>query len=83
MLTLLVDNHERRHYPIPAADAISVVRLVIGIRGLHSAISFRLTPYVSKSAHQRQNGLRKNARPGRKDVPQGLKSVCENQDLRF
>ena len=29
------------------------------------------------------NGLRKNSGPGRKDVPQGLKRVCENQDFRI
>jgi HTH-type transcriptional regulator/antitoxin HigA len=29
LLTLLVDNYERTHYPVPAADAISVVRFLI------------------------------------------------------
>ena len=28
LLTLLVDNYERRHYPVPAPDAISVVRFL-------------------------------------------------------
>ena len=34
LLTLLIENYERRHYPIPAADAISVVRFLIEHQGL-------------------------------------------------
>ena len=34
LLTLLVDNYERTHFPIPAADAISVVRFLIEKQGL-------------------------------------------------
>jgi HTH-type transcriptional regulator/antitoxin HigA len=34
LLTLLVENYERRHYPVPAADAISVVRFLIEHQGL-------------------------------------------------
>jgi HTH-type transcriptional regulator / antitoxin HigA len=34
LLTLLIDNYERRRYPIPAADAISVVRFLIEHQGL-------------------------------------------------
>ena len=34
LLTLLVDNYERRHYPVPAAGAISVVRFLIEHQGL-------------------------------------------------
>jgi HTH-type transcriptional regulator/antitoxin HigA len=34
LLTLLVENYERRHYPIPAADAISAVRFLIEHQGL-------------------------------------------------
>jgi len=34
LLTLLIDNYERRHYPVPAADAISVVRFLIEHQGL-------------------------------------------------
>lgn len=29
LLTLLIDKYERRHFPFPAADAISVVRFLI------------------------------------------------------
>src|ERR1700674_6071464 len=29
LLTLLVDRYEQEHYPIPAADPVSVVRLLI------------------------------------------------------
>jgi HTH-type transcriptional regulator / antitoxin HigA len=29
LLTLLIDNYEGKHYPVPTADAISVVRLLI------------------------------------------------------
>jgi HTH-type transcriptional regulator/antitoxin HigA len=34
LLTLLVDNYERRHYPVPAADGISVVRFLLEHHGL-------------------------------------------------
>ena len=34
LLTLLVDNYERTHYPVPAADAISVVRFLLEHQGL-------------------------------------------------
>lgn len=34
LLTLLVDNYERGHYPVPAADASSVVRFLIEEQGL-------------------------------------------------
>ena len=34
LLTLLVDNYERNRYPVPAADAISVVRFLIEKQGL-------------------------------------------------
>jgi HTH-type transcriptional regulator/antitoxin HigA len=34
LLTLLVERYEREHYPIPAADPISVVRFLIEQQGL-------------------------------------------------
>jgi HTH-type transcriptional regulator / antitoxin HigA len=34
LLTLLIEQYEREHYPIPAADAISVVRFLIEQQGL-------------------------------------------------
>lgn len=34
LLTLLIDNYERTHFPLPAPDAISVVRLLIEKQGL-------------------------------------------------
>jgi HTH-type transcriptional regulator / antitoxin HigA len=34
LLTLLVERYEEAHYPIPAADAVSVVRLLIEKQGL-------------------------------------------------
>lgn len=34
LLTLLIDNYERTHFPLPAADAISVVRFLIQKQGL-------------------------------------------------
>ena len=34
LLTLLLDNYERRHFPVPAADAISVVRFLIEHQGI-------------------------------------------------
>ena len=34
LLTLLVERYEEAHYPIPAADAVSVVRLLIERQGL-------------------------------------------------
>ena len=34
LLTLLVDQYEQAHYSIPAADAVSVVRLLIERQGL-------------------------------------------------
>jgi HTH-type transcriptional regulator / antitoxin HigA len=34
LLTLLVERYEETHYPIPAADAVSVVRLLIERQGL-------------------------------------------------
>jgi HTH-type transcriptional regulator / antitoxin HigA len=34
LLTLLVERYEEAHYPIPSADAVSVVRLLIERRGL-------------------------------------------------
>jgi HTH-type transcriptional regulator/antitoxin HigA len=29
LLTLLIENYERQYYPIPAADAVSVIRFLI------------------------------------------------------
>src|SRR5579863_6302968 len=29
LLTLLIESYEKTHYPLPAADAVSVVRLLI------------------------------------------------------
>jgi HTH-type transcriptional regulator/antitoxin HigA len=34
LLTLLVERYEREHYPIPAADPVSLVRLLIDKQGL-------------------------------------------------
>jgi HTH-type transcriptional regulator/antitoxin HigA len=34
LLTLLVDRYEQAHYPVPVADAISVVRFLIERHGL-------------------------------------------------
>ena len=34
LLTLLVERYEQEHYPIPAADAVSVVRFLVEQRGL-------------------------------------------------
>jgi HTH-type transcriptional regulator/antitoxin HigA len=34
LLTLLIDNYERAHFPVPEADAISVVRFLIQKQGL-------------------------------------------------
>jgi HTH-type transcriptional regulator / antitoxin HigA len=34
LLTLLVERYEQAHYPIPAADAVSVVRFLIDRQGL-------------------------------------------------
>jgi HTH-type transcriptional regulator / antitoxin HigA len=34
LLTLLVDRYEQEHYPVPAADAVSVVRFLIERQGL-------------------------------------------------
>lgn len=34
LLTLLVENYEREHFPIPAAGPVAVVRLLIEHRGL-------------------------------------------------
>lgn len=34
LLTLLVERYEQEHYPIPAADPVSVVRLLIEKQGL-------------------------------------------------
>ena len=34
LLTLLVERYEREHYPIPAADPVSVVRFLIDKQGL-------------------------------------------------
>lgn len=34
LLTLLIDNYERTHFPVPTADAISVVRFLIEKQGL-------------------------------------------------
>jgi HTH-type transcriptional regulator/antitoxin HigA len=34
LLTLLVERYEREHYPIPAADPVSVVRFLIEQQGL-------------------------------------------------
>lgn len=34
LLTLLVESYEREHYPIPSADPVSVVRLLIEQQGL-------------------------------------------------
>jgi HTH-type transcriptional regulator/antitoxin HigA len=34
LLTLLVERYEETHYTIPAADAVSVVRLLIERQGL-------------------------------------------------
>jgi HTH-type transcriptional regulator/antitoxin HigA len=34
LLTLLIERYEQEHYPIPAADAISVVRFLIEQQGL-------------------------------------------------
>ena len=34
LLTLLVERYEREHYPIPSADPVSVVRLLIEQQGL-------------------------------------------------
>jgi len=34
LLTLLIESYERAHYPIPASDPISVVRLLLEHQGL-------------------------------------------------
>ena len=34
LLTLLVERYEQEHYPIPAADPVSVVRFLMEQRGL-------------------------------------------------
>jgi HTH-type transcriptional regulator/antitoxin HigA len=34
LLTLLIDRYEQTHYPVPAADAVSVLRFLIERRGL-------------------------------------------------
>jgi len=34
LLTLLVERYEQEHYPIPAADAVSVVKFLIERQGL-------------------------------------------------
>jgi HTH-type transcriptional regulator/antitoxin HigA len=34
LLTLLVNNYEQRRYPVPAADAVSVVRFLLEHQGL-------------------------------------------------
>jgi HTH-type transcriptional regulator/antitoxin HigA len=34
LLTLLVERYEQEHYPIPASDAVSVVRFLIAQQGL-------------------------------------------------
>ncbi|MGC2719848.1 MAG: hypothetical protein WA209_09680, partial [Candidatus Acidiferrales bacterium] len=34
LLTLLVERYEETHYPIPAADAVSVVRFLLKQQGL-------------------------------------------------
>src|ERR1700747_1075996 len=34
LLTLLIDNYEQRHYSVPAADAVSVVRFLLERQGL-------------------------------------------------
>src|SRR5271156_346225 len=34
LLTMLVDRYEQEHYPVPPADAVSVVRLLIEQQGL-------------------------------------------------
>src|ERR1700733_2207949 len=34
LLTLLIERYEETHYPIPAADAVSVVRLLLQQQGL-------------------------------------------------
>ena len=34
LLTLLIERYEETHYPIPAADAVSVVRLLLEQQGL-------------------------------------------------
>src|SRR5208337_1638681 len=34
LLTLLVERYEREHYPIPAADPVSVVQFLIEKQGL-------------------------------------------------
>lgn len=34
LLTLLVEDYERRHYPVPGADAISVIRFLLERQGL-------------------------------------------------
>jgi len=42
LLTLLVERYEEAHYPIPSADAVSVVRLLIGCQGLAHPVSMFL-----------------------------------------
>jgi hypothetical protein len=54
----------------PAEPALRYVHPIVG-RELRHGVGFALE--VLKSVPQRLNRLRKNAGPGRKDVPQGLK----------